>query len=128
MSPTSDHTDAELVTLLNNGDRRAFATIYNTYAQELFRYAQRNVPVKEDCEEIIQDVFESIWMRRKSLQVTTLRFYLFRMVRYKVIRYFQHNSVMKRYTEHYLLFESVYDNLDLDALDHEVIQTLMDNR
>lgn len=63
-----DHTDAELVSLLRNGDKAAFEAIYRRYAADLYRYARKNVSVPEDCEEIVQDVFESLWIRHENLK------------------------------------------------------------
>ncbi len=107
-----DDTDVELVALLTAGDKKAFEAIYRKYARDLYRYARKNIPLKEDCEEIIQDIFESLWVRHETLQVKTLRSYLFNMVRYKVIRYCQHKTVKKKYADHYRLFEAVYDNVN----------------
>lgn len=107
-----DDTDVALVALLTAGDKKAFEAIYRKYASDLYRYARKNIPLKEDCEEIIQDIFESLWVRYETLQVKTLRSYLFNMVRYKVIRYCQHKTVRKKYADHYRLFEAVYDNVN----------------
>src|SRR5436853_241313 len=109
MTVYQNHTDSALTALLGKGDGLAFETIYRRYARSLFNYARKNIDVREDCEEIVQDVFISLWTRRGDLhEVETLGPYLFRMVKYKVIRYFQHHAVRKRYAEHYRLFEAVY--------------------
>jgi RNA polymerase sigma-70 factor (family 1) len=111
MSPYQNHTDTELVTLLIQGDQMAFEAIYRKYASDLYKYARRNIPLKEDCEEIVQDIFTDLWTRHESLgHVTVLNAYLFRMVKYKVIRYFQHSAVKRKYEEHYKLFEAVYES------------------
>ena len=105
-----NQNDIELIVLLSIGDQKAFEAIYRRYASDLFRYARKSIALKEDCEEIIQDIFESLWIRRENLShITVLNAYLFRMVKYKVIRYIQHNSVKKKYTEHYRLFEALYE-------------------
>lgn len=126
MKPVSHDTDADLVTALNNGDKKVFEIIYRKYVSDLYSYARGNISSKEDCEEIIQDVFESIWVRHKSLRVNTLRFYLLSMVKYKIIRYFQHSAVKRKYANHYRAFEAVYDNLGEESIDPEVIQRLID--
>jgi RNA polymerase sigma-19 factor, ECF subfamily len=107
----NDHSDTELISLLNQGDTKAFEIIYRRYAPALFKYTRKNISRKEDCEEIIQEIFESLWLRHKQLShVTTLSGYLFSMARYKIIRYFQHSKVIMKYAEHFRLFEAVYDN------------------
>jgi RNA polymerase sigma-70 factor (family 1) len=130
MNPHQDHTDAELVALLNAGSKSAFEYIYNTYASELFRYIQRNITTREDCEEILQDVFESLWARHKDLKIGSLRAYLFTMVRYKVIRYFRHNKVKRNYEKHFILFEAVFDYLyeeEEETIDPAALNTFLEN-
>jgi RNA polymerase sigma-70 factor (ECF subfamily) len=106
--------DTELVDLLRQGNQQAFEVIYRRYAKELFGYALRKIKVREDCEEIVHDVFESLWKRKKELIVTSLRHYLLTSVRYVVIRYFSHREVKRKFAEHYQLFEAVYDTMDED--------------
>jgi RNA polymerase sigma-70 factor (family 1) len=112
MNPYLNHLDAELVDLLRRGERQAFEVIYRRYAKELFAYALRKMKAREDAEEIIHDVFESLWKRKEDLLITSLRHYLFTSIRYSVIRYFSHRDVRRKFAEHYQLFEAVYDSMD----------------
>lgn len=125
MRPPGNHTDAELVALLNNGDKGAFELIYHTYVSELYRYARFNISIKEDCEEIVQEVFESLWIRHKTLRIESLRFYLRAMVRYNVIRYFHTSRIRKKYAEHFLLFEAVYEENDGQGIEPSALQSMM---
>jgi RNA polymerase sigma-70 factor (family 1) len=120
-----NHTDQELLSSLKAGVRSAFDTIYRGYASDLYRYARKNIPSSEDCEEIIQDVFVSLWERREELNIVSLRHYLFNAVRYKVIRYFQHEKVKKKYAEHFRFFEQVYDTLNKDEPAIENVQSVL---
>lgn len=126
MRSPSLHTDADLVSALNDGDVNAFETIYRKYVGELYRYARRNISSKEDCEELIQDVFESVWARHETLKPDTLRYYLLSMVKYKIVRYFQHSRVKKKYIDHYRAFEAVYDNVGEEAVDPVAMQALIE--
>lgn len=131
MSPYQNHTDTELVTALNQGDKKAFEFIYRTYAPEIFRHIQRNITMREECEEILQDVFESLWAKRKNLKILSLRPYIFAMAKYKIIRYFQHNKTKKRYARHFLLFEAVFDYVfeeeEQESIDPDALRSLLDN-
>jgi RNA polymerase sigma-70 factor (family 1) len=126
MSTFSIHTDSDLVASLQAGDQSAFESIYKKYATDLYRYARKSISLKEDCEEIVQEVFISLWDRHESLHVDSLRHYLFSMVRYKVIRYFQHNKVKKKYAEHFRLFEAVYENAHEEERDSLSLQKVID--
>jgi RNA polymerase sigma-70 factor (ECF subfamily) len=116
----NEHTlisDDQLIGLLKEGNPEAFAIIYKRYARLLYQFAARNIPSHEDCEEIIQDIFESLWVRRDSLRILSLRHYLYNAVRYKVIRYFQHHSVKRKYATHYRFFSEVYEHIEKDDRD-----------
>ena len=64
----------------------------------MLSYVRRSIPVKEDCEEIVQEVFESLWIKHEGLHhVTALRAYLFKMVKYKIVDYIRHSLVKKKY-------------------------------
>lgn len=123
-------TDAGLVAALNQGDRKAFEIIYRTYAPEIFRHIQRNITLREDCEEILQDLFESLWKRHKDLKIVSLRPYLFTMAKYKIIRYFQHNRAKRNYERHFILFEAMFDYLfeeEEESIDPAAFKSLLDN-
>lgn len=100
--------DAKLLTRLRAGDSTAFTHIFKAYNKALYEFARRSIGSKEECEEIVQDVFVSLWERRGQLQIDSLRAYLFISVKYKVIRYIKHQTVKRKYEEHYRHFESTY--------------------
>ncbi len=129
MNPYLKYLDMELTDLLRQGDTQAFETIYRRYAGDLFSYALRKIRVREDCEEIVHDVFESLWKRREHLAITSLRQYLFTSVRYMVIRYFSHRDVRRRFADHYRLFEAIYDTVGDEALrdSRAICATLLDH-
>ena len=117
------YTDLELIALLNTGDQKAFESIYRRYAAELFRYARKTITRKEDCEEIIQEVFSSLWERHESLRILSLKYYLINAVRYKTILHIRHNKVKMKYAEHYRLFEVMYESIEHEERTPEAIQS-----
>lgn len=120
-----DHSDADLVTLLSQGDKAAFEAIYRRYAGDLYKYARKNIALKEDCEELIQDLFETLWTRRDKLSIQSLKHYLFSSIRYMIIRYFRHKGVERRYIDHFKLFEAFYDPLDATEKSPEAIHAMI---
>ncbi len=117
-----DHTDQHLLLKLKQGDHTAFERIYRLFVRDLYAFARKNIPSREDCEEIVHDVFSSLWERRSELEIQSLRHYLFSSVRYKVIRYFRHNAVKKKYAIHYTWFEVAYETMDKENFDPETIR------
>lgn len=127
MNPYLNYSDNDLVDLLITGDKAAFEAIYHRYAGALYKFARRNISMKEDCQEIIQDIFETLWSRHRDLgHVASLDAYLFRAVKYKVIRYFQHSKVKKKYMEHYRLFEAVYESSEKAERDPLALQAMIE--
>ena len=112
--------DLVLVTAMVNGDQSAFEAIYRKYAVILVGFARRTVASREDCEEIVQEVFESLWKRRAEANIVELRPYLFRMVRNKIFRYFSRSQMKRKYAEHYALFETLYDQMPDQEITFEV--------
>ncbi|MCU0389420.1 MAG: RNA polymerase sigma-70 factor [Chitinophagaceae bacterium] len=88
-------------------DAQAFLELYRYFRQRLVKFAYSICHVKEDAEDIVEDVFVRIWVRRKSLdQVLNLKLYL-----YVATRNFSLNNIkLKERTAH----------LDLDNLKIEI--------
>ncbi|MBX2956188.1 MAG: sigma-70 family RNA polymerase sigma factor [Cyclobacteriaceae bacterium] len=101
--------DTELLDLFKQGNRQAFEVIYYRHAKGLYRFARKNIRSKEDCEEMVHDVFESLINRRETLNIESLKHYLFTSIRYMIIRYFSHRDVKRKFAEHYRLFEQEYE-------------------
>lgn len=124
-------TDSELADLLTNGDQGAFEFIYHKYVHALYGFARKNISSKDDSEEIIQDIFVSLWQRAtegKLGTIKSIKAYLFSMVKYKTIRFIQHSKVVRKYEEHFRLFEALFEtaesNDNLAENIHKIIEEL----
>ncbi|WP_343670271.1 RNA polymerase sigma-70 factor [Chitinophaga sp.] len=80
-------TDDLLLRLLQASDEHAFRVLYQRYWKKLFTTACYKLKSKEAAEEIVQNIFVSLWEKRASLQIESLENYLFIAVKYKVINY-----------------------------------------
>jgi RNA polymerase sigma-70 factor (family 1) len=125
MNPYQDHTDTDLVIMLANSNQTAFETIYRRYASELYRFARSRILSGEDCREMVQDVFESLWVRRQSLSIDSLRSYLFSSVRYMIIRHLYQRGVKQRYLDHYNTFSELFDTISTEEDPDELQKTLV---
>ena len=59
-------TDEELVTLVQNGDPNPFGALVERYEEKLLRYGRRFLSTREDIEDIVQDVFMSVYKNIQS--------------------------------------------------------------
>lgn len=129
MNSYSNYRDEELIVLLLSGDDKAFEAIYLRYLKALSSYARKRISNKHDCDEIIQDVFESLWQRHSAIaHVTILEAYLYRMVKYKIIRYYQHNQVVQKYADHFkafaLMAEEMHEEKEVENLRAVINQSM----
>lgn len=80
-------TDDILLRLLKASDEKAFRVLYERYWKRLFAVACYKLKNREAAEEIVQNIFVSLWEKRAGLQIEKLEEYLFTAVKYKVINY-----------------------------------------
>ena len=82
MSFPALHNEFELLKLIAGGDRNAFTQIYNNYRNKIYSIAFELTESSAVAEEIVQDVFLKIWVKRTTLdEVEHFRAYLFTMTR-----------------------------------------------
>lgn len=81
-------------------DQAAFTCLYRRHWEALFISTVRAIGNREDAEDIIQEVFASLWNRRKALNLTgRLAGYLQVSVKYKAINYIDRNITRRHYLE-----------------------------
>jgi RNA polymerase sigma factor (sigma-70 family) len=69
------------------GDREAFAVIYQDHILQLITFGLRLCPDKDLLKDQIQELFVELWHSRKGLApIRSVKFYLFKALRYKLIR------------------------------------------
>jgi len=98
MSLTPNYTDEALLQLMSGDDQEAFTMIYDRYWQELFVTAAKALRSRQEAEDVVQDVFFSLWRRRKELVIEeSLSAYLHTSIRYKAIHYIEKNIHRRDY-------------------------------
>ncbi|WP_028296524.1 RNA polymerase sigma-70 factor [Olivibacter sitiensis] len=120
-------SDDELIALVKSSDDLAFEEIYNRYWKRMLSVAANKVERIEDAEEIVQDIFVSLWNRREAIEIkSSLDHYLAVAVKYKVIKALDKNSNKQKYiaylgsngyvddsTREWLEFEELKNQLSL---------------
>lgn len=93
-------SDAELVKLLKSGDVPAFTQIYDRYWPPLVLHVHRMVRDENLAEDIVQELFTSIFQRAEDLEITaSLSSYLYSAVRYRVFDVIKHERIKANYLE-----------------------------
>lgn len=85
MSPNiNQYSDQELVLRLEEDSQQALVILYNRYWDKLFVVAANLLDSAEEAEECVQNVFVSLWNRRKGLVLSySLSTYLSVAVKYQ---------------------------------------------
>ena len=82
MSSQPAYNEFEILKLVAEGNKNAFTQIYNNYRNKIYSIAFELTESTGVAEEIVQDVFLKIWMKRESLhEVEHFRAYLFTITR-----------------------------------------------
>lgn len=109
MTPYIKYTDTQLTDLLRTGDELAYRELYNRYWDILLDTAFKRVSSIELAEEIVQDIFVNLFVRRESLNITSsFEGYLKNALKYKVFDLFRFQSTHEKYINEVL--KSVNNN------------------
>ena len=98
-------TDEELVYFLKEGDTKAFGEIYNRYWYKLFCVAYHETGSREDAEELVHDLFESLWNKRQQAVIRHLSSYLVISIKHLTTNYIKSRITQRRYQEYLILHE-----------------------
>lgn len=93
-------SDELLVKLLRVGEQEAFEEIYQRYWQKLLRSAQFKIRSKEIIEELLQDLFISLWEKREKVIIENLEAYLNTSLKYLIINQIKKQMLQERFIEY----------------------------
>ncbi|MBK8088192.1 MAG: RNA polymerase sigma-70 factor [Chitinophagaceae bacterium] len=74
-----------LLDLLAESDEFAFTELYNRYWKKIFAIAYNRLSEAQSAEDIVHDVFASLWVNRKKNQIESLENYLATATKYMVL-------------------------------------------
>ena len=85
---------------LKEGDPVVFKIIYQLYWQKLYNLAIYYVENENDAEDIVQDVFTSVWVRHEKICITVaLENYLVRCAKYTTFFYLKVKKKHRKFQE-----------------------------
>ena len=91
-------SDEILLELLKAGERKAFECLYRKYWSQLYDTAYKRLKSKEAVEEIIQELFTTLWSKRESIQIThTFSTYIFASLKYRIFNYIRSEIIKNKY-------------------------------
>lgn len=99
--PDSEHGDSRaLIRLIRESNVAAFEELYRLYWNQLYNFAFRYVQSSEEAEDVVQEIFFSVWRNRESWNVGgSLQHYLFVAVRNTAIGRLRRDATMRRWRD-----------------------------
>lgn len=115
----NSESDTLLWNAFREGNREAFARIYDLHIDELLSYGYRVTSNRQLIKDSIQDLFLHLWLHKENIATTdSIKFYLFRSLRNRILR-----NIEKRQDVQEVVNEGVFDNM-IGALsvEHELME------
>jgi len=116
----SAQSEIALLTDLKENNISAFNTIYLNYAKPLYIYLLHKLKDPELCNDVLQDIFVSIWEKRQQLDIEiSIKAYLYQSARFKIIDIYRKDVKYQKY------LAELADTITIDAA---TITDRIDNR
>lgn len=97
---TDPRTDPAVVPLRPVSDAEAFRILFDTHFDRLLRYVRRYLGSPEESEDLIQDLFLTLWRDRRTIGLhRDLTGYLYAMARHRALDRLKHRRVETRFRE-----------------------------
>ncbi|MFC3198282.1 RNA polymerase sigma factor [Parapedobacter deserti] len=79
-------SDVDLLSLMQDDNEEAFSVLMDRYADVLFRFVSRRIKSISDTEDILQEIFVSLWKNRHRISIKDSFYpYLFKSAKYESI-------------------------------------------
>jgi len=106
-----NNIDKYLLYKLKKSDIRAFDSLFKTNFSGLHRFATDILKSSVAAEEVVQDVFLKLWMKRTSIIIkSSLKAYLYRMVYNTSLNYLRDNQ---NAVHNQIAFDDIQSRVDL---------------
>jgi len=126
--------DEILIKKLQEGNEKAFRAIYERYWQRLYNLCFHYSTAREEAEDIVAELFLSLWNNRDKLHIENLEHYLVRAAKYKSLKFIDHQqrkskkiySLTQKGDDFYVEENSPERTLETKDLSRQIQQSLRD--
>ncbi|RZK26511.1 MAG: RNA polymerase sigma-70 factor [Flavobacterium sp.] len=120
MSDYKTFSDAEVISLMSEGNSVAYTELYNRYYYLAFVFAFKKLRDEETAKDIVQELFVNIWEKRAGItRVNNFASYVFTAVRNRVFDIISHENVKSKYIESIVAHSITFENTKTDHLIRE---------
>jgi len=116
--------DLELVNLLRKGEEEAFNVLYQRHWAVVYQQVYRILQDGDECKDVIQEVFSSLWLKRQQLtENTNIGAYLYVQGRNRVFKLIAKQRVRRDYLNSIAQFIEQADMNTTELLEEKEIIT-----
>lgn len=91
-----------LVAIKDSDSTVAFSAMYRQFWEDMFLHALRRVKDEQFAEDLVQDLFIQFWEQREKLDIEmNLPAYLYGMLKFKIIDFFNSDKVKPKLLDHW---------------------------
>lgn len=103
---TQYHNDSDqlLWDAIRQGDEKAFSELFNRYWDTAHRLAFAKVRSLETTQEIVQELFITLWDKRETLMINNMPAFITTCIKNKAINYIESQLVKEKYWAYYKNF------------------------
>lgn len=126
----SNHTDEDLFRSVQSDNEKAFAELYSRYWDRLFPRAVARLSSSQDAEDVLHDVFVSIWKRRKDIVLRySFHTYIASILKYEILNRLAERKKKSindigEYLQEQLPDDSLFDQLSFNELQEKLEESI----
>ena len=111
---------------ISQGDEAAFSEIFYSYVQRLFPFVKKMTRSAQVAEEVVQEVFVSLWANRKKLtDIENCSSYIFTIAVNKTFNHLRSKAIREKYLGTMVNNDDGSDNNTMDTIDFHESQYLV---
>lgn len=121
MRTYSQYDEEILFASIRKGDKAAFAELFNRYWSKAFSMAYQKLNDQDATEEIVQELFISLWNRRESLSIHNFSAYLYTSIKNKCLNYIESKIIERKHWAYYKQFIPQADHETEKMVSYDVL-------
>lgn len=95
--------DKHILKRFKNGDPEAFDQVFEKYYRKVYAFSLMTLKNKQDAEEIVQDVFYSLWKgRAKIMEIKDFEAWIFSICLNNIRKHFRRLALEEKYAREYI--------------------------
>jgi len=114
--------ELDLVQKLRDGDSLAFELLFEQYSSKLFYFVNKYLNIKEESEEIVQDVFLNLWKHKKDIRsAEAFKSYLYKIALNNIRNYYIKKQVQEKHKQLIAQEYLIESDSGIDEPDYESV-------